>query len=135
MLLKEKKRRFTLNAPVSFYDRLDAVCASDNCQSKNEFIIKAVKFYLSYLASEDGLTALAPILTSIVQSAVTACEERLARNIFKLAVEQAKTSNLLAVMRELDDDTLRRLHIKCVDEVRRTNGIMRLEDAVKYQRG
>ena len=26
-------------------------------------------------------------------------------------------------------------YIKCVDEVRRTNGIMRLEDAVKYQRG
>ena len=133
--LDAKKRKFTLYAPLSFYARIDAACASDNCQSKNEFVIKAVEFYLSYLAGEDSMTALVPILTSIVQSAVTACEERLARNIFKLAVEQAKTSNLLAVMQDLDDDTLRRLHIKCVDEVRRTNGIMRLEDAVKYQRG
>ena len=132
---KENKRKFPLWIHPKTLKLVIQAYPKDNCDSQSEFIEKAVLFYLSYLASEDGLTALVPILTSIVQSAVTACEERLARNIFKLAVEQAKTSNLLAVMQELDDDTLRRVHIKCVDEVRRTNGIMRLEDAVKYQRG
>lgn len=133
--MDERKRKFTLYAPASFYDRIEAASTADNCQSKNEFVLKAVEFYLSYLAAEGSLTAYVPILSNIIQSAVNACEERLARNIFKLAVEEAKIANLLAATQEIDDDTLHRLHIKCVEEVRRINGILRLEEAVRYQRG
>ena len=78
---KENKRKFPLWIHPKTLKLVIQAYPKDNCDSQSEFIEKAVLFYLSYLASEDGLTALVPILTSIVQSAVTACEERLARNI------------------------------------------------------
>lgn len=132
---ESNKRKFTIYAGDTFYDKVEAVYRSDNCQSKNEFILKAVEFYLSYLSAQDGLNAYAPILSTVIQASVKDCEEHLSRNLFKLAVGQAKVANLLAVINELDDDTLRKLHIKCVDEVRKTNGIIRYEKAVQYQQG
>lgn len=106
-----------------------------NCKNRTEYIESAMNFFNHYLDSDEQLDYLAPILSSIIDASVKGCEEHLSRNLFKIAVELAKVSNLLAVLNELDDDTLRKLHIKCVDEVRKTNGVIRYENAVKYQQG
>ena len=42
---------------------------------------------------------------------------------------------MLATINEMDEETLRRLHIRCVNDVKKINGIIRMEDAVKFQRG
>ncbi len=62
-------------------------------------------------------------------------EGNINRNIFKTAVELAKLANMLATVDDLDEDQLRKLHIRCVDEVKRINGIIDFEDTVKYQKG
>ena len=131
----EHKRKFPLWIHQSTLDKVCKAFNQDNCHSQSEFIEKAVEFYLSYLLYEGSLTSYAPILSSIIDASVKGCEEHLSRNHFKIAVELAKVSNLLAVINELDDDTLRKLHVKCIDEVRKTNGVIRFEDAVKYQQG
>lgn len=40
---------------------------------------------------------------------------------------------MLAAANDVDEETLRQLHIMCVNEVRKINGIIDYEDAVKYQ--
>ena len=40
---------------------------------------------------------------------------------------------MLAAANDVDEETLRQLHTMCVNEVRRINGIIDYEDAVKYQ--
>ncbi len=42
---------------------------------------------------------------------------------------------MLASINEMDDDTLGRLHYKCVQEVKRINGAVKFEDAVRGQSG
>ena len=66
---------------------------------------------------------------------VKTSENRIARLLFKIAVEMAKLEQMLASINDMDEETMRRLHIRCVNEVKKINGIIKMEDAVRYQRG
>ncbi len=39
--------------------------------------------------------------------------------MFKQAVEQDKTSHLLTYLSEVDDNTLKRLHLRCINDVKK----------------
>ena len=105
----------------------------DNCASKTEFIEKAVKFYIGYLRQQEEVNYLSPMITETVKSQIKGTEQRLARLIFKVAVELGKLSHMTAAMNDVDDETLKKLHAMCVTEVRKINGIIDYEDAVDYQ--
>ena len=38
------------------------------------------------------------------------------------------------LFKDEDDETLRQLHVMCVNEVRKINGVIDCEDAVRYQK-
>lgn len=106
----------------------------DNCASKTEFIEKAVKFYIGYLRQQGEVNYLSPMITETVKAHIKGTEQRLARLIFKVAVELGKLSHMTAAMNDVDDETLKSLHAMCVTEVRKINGIIDYEDAVAYQK-
>ena len=60
--------------------------------SRNDFIRDAIDFYLEYLRRNNSVKFLTPALESVISAKVRDSEERLARLLFKLAVDQ----NLLA---------------------------------------
>ena len=107
---------------------------NDNCKSQSEFIEKAIKFYIGYLDEEKSVNYISPMITETVKATIKGTEQRLARLLFKVAVELGKLSHMLAAANDVDDETLRQLHIMCVNEVRKINGIIDYEDAVEYQR-
>jgi metal-responsive CopG/Arc/MetJ family transcriptional regulator len=104
-----------------------------NCRSRSEFIEKAVSFFAGYVSSNNHSDFLADVISSLVAGTISVTENRLARLMFKEAVELAKLSHMLAAVSDVDDETLHRLHIKCVDEVKRINGVVKFEDAVQFQ--
>lgn len=106
----------------------------DNCSSKTEFIEKAVRFYIGYLRQQEEVDYLSPLITETVKAQIKGTEQRLARLLFKVAVELGKLSHMTAAINDVDDETLEKLHAMCVNEVRRINGIIDFEDAVGYQR-
>lgn len=106
----------------------------DNCASKTEFIEKAVKFYIGYLRQQEEVNYLSPLITETVKAQIKGTEQRLARLLFKVAVELGKLSHMTAAINDVDDETLDKLQSMCVNEVRRINGIIDFEDAVGYQR-
>lgn len=61
-------------------------------------------------------------------------ENRLARMDFKMAVELAKLSQVIAYTHDVDEESLNKLHAKCVNEVQRINGTIKFEDAYRYQK-
>ena len=105
----------------------------DNCASKTEFIEKAVTFYIGYLRQQEEGDYLSPMITETVKAQIKGTEQRLARLIFKVAVELGKLSHMTAALNDVDDETLKSLHAMCVTEVRKINGIIDYEDAVSYQ--
>ena len=90
---------------------------SDNCKSQSEFIEKAIRFYVGYLDEERHVNYLSPLITETVAATVKGTEQRLARLLFKVAVELGKLSHMLAAANDVDEETLRQLHIMCVNEV------------------
>lgn len=106
---------------------------SDNCRSQSEFIEKAIKFYIGYLDEEKSVNYISPLITETVKAEIKGTEQRLARLLFKVAVELGKLSHMTAAINDVDDETLHSLHAMCVNEVRRINGIIDYEDAVEYQ--
>ena len=112
---------------------VDHIYKSDNCSTRTEFIEKAVRFYLGYLNEESGINYISPMITETVKAEIKGTEQRLARLMFKVAVELGKLSHMLAAVNEIDEETLRDFHTMCINEVRKINGIINYEDAVDYQ--
>ena len=106
----------------------------DNCQSQSEFIEKAVHFYCGYISAEDGVRYLPAAITSAMTGMVDSLESRMARLIFKLAVEMSMMMNILASTADVNEETLRRLRGKCVGDVKRSLGAVTFEDVVRFQR-
>ena len=127
------KKRMAVYFQPETIKKIEQEYRRDNCASKTEFIEKAVKFYIGYLNEEDNINYLSPMITETVKAQIKGTEQRLARLLFKVAVELGKLSHMTAAVNEVDDDTLNSLHAMCVNEVRRINGIIDYEDAAEYQ--
>lgn len=129
----ETKIRVPLWIYPSTNGEIESTYESDNCKSKSEFIEKAVKFYLGYLKQEKNINYLSPMIISQMNAVIAGTEQRLSRNLFKMAVELGKISHTLAALNDVDEDTLRELHAMCVDEVRHINGCIDFSNAVRFQ--
>jgi len=129
----ENKVKFALWAYPETLKNVEVHYKNDNCRSQSEFIEKAIKFYIGYLSEEDNINYLSPMITETVKAQIKGTEQRLARLLFKVAVELGKLSHMTAAVNEVDDETLDKLHAMCVNEVRRINGIIDYEDAAEYQ--
>ena len=106
----------------------------DNCKSPSEFIEKAVNFYIGFLKTKDNVNYLSPRITSSVDAVVHGAEQRINRNLFKIAVELGKVAHAVAAANDVDEDTMQELHAMCVDEVRHINGVINFESAVEFQK-
>ena len=74
-------------------------------------------------------------ITSAMSGIVSTSENRMARLIFKLAVEMSIMMNIIASTAEVDENTLRRLRGKCVNDVKKSVGAVAFEDVAKFQKG
>ncbi len=130
----QNKVKFALWAYPQTMKDVETHYKGDNCRSQSEFIEKAIKFYVGYLDEEKSVDYISPLITETVKSTIKGTEQRLSRLIFKVAVELGKLSHMTAAVNEVDDETLKNLHIMCVNEVRKINGIISYENAAEYQK-
>ena len=130
----DNKIRFQLWVNPQTIKEVEQHFHPDNCKSKSEFIEKAIHFYIAYLDEERHVNYLSPLITETVAATIKGTEQHITRILFKVAVELGKLSHMLAAANDVDEETLRQLHAMCVNEVRRINGIIDYEDAVKYQK-
>ena len=132
-----KKERNTVWLYPETKELIDSHMKQDNCKSPSEYIEKAIKFYTGYLDSNSDCSAnyLPEILTSVIDAIVKGSEYRISRNLFKLAVEVGAVTHMQAAACQVGEETLSQLRAMCVDEVRKINGVIQYEDAVKYQQG
>ena len=130
----QNKVKFALWAYPQTMKDVETHYKGDNCRSQSEFIEKAIRFYVGYLDEEKSVDYISPLITETVKSTIKGTEQRLSRLLFKVAVELGKLSHMTAAVNEVDDETLKSLHIMCVNEVRKINGIISYENATEYQR-
>ena len=131
----ENKKKFALWMYPDTLQKVGEIYRQDNCESKSEFIEKAVNFYIGYLTSENNKSFLPSIVTSTLKSIVAESDNRTSRILFKIAVELAILQNIVAATNEIDDVSLKRLRGECVKEVMRLKGSLDFDDALDWQKG
>ena len=107
----------------------------DQCQSRSEFIEKAIWFYSGFLHAEKADRYLPKVLQQILSGTLDRFAERIGRQLFKLAVEQNVNNHILASDTDIDARSYQKMRGLSMEEVKRTNGKIDFEDALLSERG
>ena len=110
--------------------RIEQWYSKNDCRSRNEFIERAVNFYVDYLVATDDSGLLPTAIKSVIDGRLGMFEERMASLLYKVSVVVDTLANINAHAYEFDEDTLRRLRADSVRNVKQTNGILSFEQQV-----
>lgn len=131
---KENKRRFQLWLKPSVLDMADKLYEDDNCGSRSEFIEKAIQFYSGYLYAQKSQDYMPKVITSTLKGMMAENSNQISRVLFKMAVEQAITMNVVAATCGISRDQIDKLRGVCVSQVKRSNGAYSFENAYDFQK-
>ena len=123
----ETKERFPLRMKPETSRRLEQWYAADNCRSKNEFVEKAINFYVDYLETQDNQSLLPTALQAALDGRLGRLEDHIARREFTREVELDLLIGIIADVVEVDRDDLKRRRAESVRNVKATNGLISLE--------
>ena len=129
-----EKTKFSIRVDTDLVELADTYIRSSTVKNRTELIEDALRFYLGFLTAQKAEDYFLQSLSSVMTGTVQDSENRLARMDFKIAVELSKLSQVIAYSHDIDEDALKRLHLKCLEEVRRINGAIDFESAYKYQK-
>lgn len=129
------KNKFALWIYPETLERVEKLYREDGCKSRSEFIEKAINFYCGYLMAENYREYFPSVIVSTVKGSLDSFENRMASLMFQYAVELTMMMHVTAASFQVDEETLSRLRGKCVNDVKKLNGRINFDDAVKYQKG
>ncbi len=104
-----------------------------NATSMANFVRQATEFYIAYLRQRKSIDFLAPLLAQTIKNEIESVERNVSQMIYKLAVEQAISNNILACYNGVSDEIVRELREMCSIDVAENNGIITFEEAMKFQ--
>ncbi len=104
-----------------------------NATSMADFVRQATEFYIAFLRQKKSIDFLAPLLAQTIKNEIESVEKNISGMIYKLAVEQAISSNIIACYNGIADETVRELREMCSTEVAENNGIITFEEAMHFQ--
>ena len=131
-LMNKEENRLNFRMSPETAEKLEHWYRQDGCRSKNEFLERAVNYYADHLAA-GASTMLPRAVQSAIDGRLQLLEQRLSSLLFKQAVELDMGLSLLAECVNLDESVLRKQRAKSVNDVKRTNGQLRLEQKVRVQ--
>ena len=132
--MEDKKNKITIRISDETLRKCNEGMSITDCGVRNDFIERSIEFYSGYVSAQTHTDFLASVILESMSGIVKTSENRIARLLFKIAVEMAKLEQMLASINDMDEETMRRLHIRCINEVKKINGILTMEEAVRYQR-
>ena len=132
--MSENRHRHTVWMDDTVWDQVESHYQKDNCSTKNEYIEKAIQFYSGYLDTKHADAYLPRVLSDVLEGKLGAFGKRMGHLLFKQAVDQDLMANLLASDTNVELDTLQKLRVRCVKNVKETNGEIDFEDAFRFQK-
>lgn len=129
------KEKFALWITPEAKKEVEAHYKQDNCKSQSEYIEKAVRFYSGYLDTKHAETYLPRVLSDVLEGKFGAFGKRVGHLLFKQAVDHNIMANLVAYLSNVDLDQVQKLRIRCIKNVKETNGEVYFQDAFRFQKG
>lgn len=101
--------------------------------SRNTFVEKAIEFYAGYLNAEENPKFFDEIFTGKLQKQVEQIGKTLGTGQYKIAVELAVLSHILAAQAQITESELRRLHENCANSVKQLGSVPTFGQAYVFQ--
>lgn len=128
------KEQMTIRLYPETRRQMDSWLEESNSKNRNEFVEKALRFYMGYLGTENITEYLSDALVATLRGIIADSTNRTNGILFKCAVEQGIMAHTIAAHFQDTLEDRRALRGYVVDEVKRTNGQIRFEDAQDVQR-
>ena len=129
------KTKFSLWLKNETMEMIEETYKFDGSRNRSDFIQKAIKFYIGYITAENYKGYFPEIVTTTIQGMMDSFENRMAMMMFKYAVELSMLMHIVAADTNVDENTLTKLRGKCVRDVKCSQGMIKFDEALKYQRG
>ena len=126
-----QKEKFALYLTPEMKARLERHYMEDGSCSLTGFIENAINFYLDYLSANNAGLFLPTSIKSYLDGRMGQLEVRLSSIAFRQAVEQDMVASILADAYQFSGEDLRRRRAESVQNVRKTNGRISLEQRVR----
>ena len=131
----ENVKRITVWLKPELLSRMDGWLETANCKNRSEFISKALRFYMGYLATDDVSAYVCESVSQNIRGILTENTNRISKLMFKWSVELNMMMHIVAAHFKDDVSDLRALRGYSADEVKRTYGNISLDTALDIQRG
>lgn len=132
--MNENKNRHTIWLTDETWNVVKEHYRKDNRSAQNEYIEKAIQFYSGYLDTEQADSYLPRVLAEVLEGKLDALGGRIGKLLFKLSVEEAVMAQIVAYGFDVDLDTLKKVRVNCIKDIKETNGEVDFEAAYKYQK-
>ena len=128
------KVKFSLWLSPEMRNEVELCYRQDNCASQSEFIEKSIRFYSGYIHAQKASNYLPRVLSEILEGKFAIIQKKLGRMMFKHSVETNITNHILCADTDIDVPTYEHLRNRSVREVLDTNGEIKFEDALRFQK-
>lgn len=133
--MKKNNKKFSKGVSLTEtqWNRCDRLANEKGYPSRNALIRDAIEFYCSWLEKEQSERFLTPALESVIGAKIRDSEERICRNLFKVAVDLSVLGKIVldGDGGGYDEEYLNELRLDCIREVSQTNGTIRMEERFK----
>lgn len=135
MAVPKEKERLSIYLYPETLEKVKELYRRDDCRTQSQFIEKALRFYITRLVSGENESYLPTAMLSTMKNIVAESENKISQTFFKVAVELAMVHNCFAYShQDITAENLARLRKSVEHEVKCTNGMLTLEDAVEWQK-
>lgn len=113
---------------------IDAHLKQDNCSSRSEFVMNALKFYVGYLNTKNASAFLPEVLSATLTGTLDGFAGRISSLLFKQGVDINLMAQIIAYDTDIDEGAYERLRGKAIRDMNRTNGRISFKDALDFQK-
>lgn len=117
-----KKKHISLWIDENVLELCDASLKISGLKNRGEYIEEAIKLYSEYIENENSEGIVNKSLIKTMEGMIENFENRMARLMFKQAVETSKVFWLIVKGFHLEPEDVAEFHEDCVEEVKRING-------------
>lgn len=119
--------------PESTYELAKKNYQEAGSKSVSDYICKAIHYYAELHLLRDCSNVIPDIITSTLKDITRESDNRQGRLLFKIAVELTILQNIIAASNNISVSELDRVRGICVNEVKKLNGIISFDEALRWQ--
>ena len=114
--------------PTELWAKCDEMTRKLGLESRNEYIRNAIEFYTEWNEMSHTQKFLTPALESVIGAKVRDSENRIARALYKMAVQQNALTQVIANEYNWTGEQLEQVYADAENQARGWNGTLDLRD-------